>query len=1003
MSAGGSARGTLIAFCAALLLGAGAVEKTVTVSEGTNVNAALSPDRKTIIVDLQEALWSLPAGGGMAKRLTDPFLEAARPDWSPKGDLIAFQSFKGGTFHIWVMKPDGSGVRQLTDGHGDDRDPRFSPDGKKVAFSSDRAFKGNYDIWVADAAGGQPMQWTTGDADEFEPAWSADGSEIAFVSGTGANGTSIQASKGPGAQSRSIVEVKGGAHLNAPSWSPDGTKLAYMQFAGRKTRLMVWSAGGGEAVTVGTAEDVFPFAARWMSNDRLLYTGDGKIFVSAIGGDTKTVPFQARFSIKRPAYKARIYDFESSSARRVKGIVDPALSPDGKQVVFEALNQLWLMDIGGKPRALTSDSFYKQSPAWSPDGKSIAYASDRAGTADIYVMDIASGSSRRITTFNDSAELRPVWSPDGKSVAFQRQGGATYIANLSSGEVKEAITTVTYEPGKPTFAKNGNVLSLAVLRAYSKRFREGTSLIETVNLANQKVTLTEPAPYKSIAMRGSDGPIYSPDGGSMAFVMDGYLWVRPVDADGIPTGEARPINEEMTDSPSWSGDGKRMLYLSNGKLRMIAADGRTAPVDVPVDLTWQRATPVKTVVIHAGRIWDGLGPNERTDVDITIAGRRIRSIEAHSEAHHSGAEVIDASGLTVMPGLWEAHNHGYGGLASFGDRAGRIWLAYGFTDLQSQGDNAYGQMEIKESFATGARVGPRYFASGEPIDGERGYYAGDQGVSDEKQLEMQLERAQALEYDNLKTYVRLPHDLQLKAMTFAHDKLGIWTASHYGMPGLAFGMDGITHVSATSRWGYSYTRSAGGVSYADIRQLFPAAGEFMISTPFAAAVLYAEDPKILDDPRIATLNTPWEQETMLAARDGRGGRGGGRGGGAAVQMETLREEEETLIAIMRGGGTVVLGTDSPLAGLGILNHLGLRAEVKFGMKPWEALQTATLLPARAFGYGKDLGSLEVGKLADIVMVDGDPLRDIKDAANVRRVMVDGRVYGIADLMAPYAK
>ena len=142
---------------------------------------------------------------------------------------------------------------------------------------------------------------------------------------------------------------------------------------------------------------------------------------------------------------------------------------------------------------------------------------------------------------------------------------------------------------------------------------------------------------------------------------------------------------------------------------------------------------------------------------------------------------------------------------------------------------------------------------------------------------------------------------------------------------------------------------------------------------------------------------------MLAARDGRGGRGGGRGGGAAVQMETLREEEETLIAIMRGGGTVVLGTDSPLAGLGILNHLGLRAEVKFGMKPWEALQTATLLPARAFGYGKDLGSLEVGKLADIVMVDGDPLRDIKDAANVRRVMVDGRVYGIADLMAPYAK
>jgi Tol biopolymer transport system component len=139
----------------------GAIDRTVTVSEGTNVNVSLSPDGKTIVMDLQEALWSLPATGGTAKRLTDPFLEPARPDWSPKGDLIAFQSFKGGTFHIWLMKPDGSGVRQLTEGHGDDRDPRFSPDGARVAFSSDRAFKGNYDIWTVDVAAGKVAQLTS--------------------------------------------------------------------------------------------------------------------------------------------------------------------------------------------------------------------------------------------------------------------------------------------------------------------------------------------------------------------------------------------------------------------------------------------------------------------------------------------------------------------------------------------------------------------------------------------------------------------------------------------------------------------------------------------------------------------------------------------------------------------------------------------------------------------------------------------------------------------------
>ncbi len=982
-----------VAGAACLWLGAYAatsVKRTVVVSEGTNLSATVSRDRKTIIVDLQENLWSLPMNGGSSKRLTDPLLEPSHPDWSSKGDAVAFQSFKGGTFHIWMMKPNGSGIRQLTDGHGDDRDPRFSPDGTRVAFASDRAFKGNYDIWVVEIATGKLTQWTSDPADEFEPCWSPDGTEIALASGTGPIANAIRAVKSSG-DARLILTAPEGSRLDSPSWAPDGKRIAYVQIAANKAHLMV------SGQQVGTADDVFPFPATWLSTDQVLYTGDGKILTTTLStGSTKSIPFQAKFELNRPAYKRRSADFDSPTPHMVKGIIAPALSPDGKHVVFEALNQIWLLEIGGKAAALSHDSFHKQSPVWSPDGTRIAYSSDKGGTANIYVLDLATRSEQRVTDLRDAAAVDPVWSPDGKKLAFQHQDGTTYLVDLASREIKEAIKT-TYEPGKPSWSANGKVLSLAALRPYTKRFREGTSLILTADLATGTFTYTEPAPYKSISTRGVDGPMYSPDGKQMAFVMDGYLWVRPVDSNGIPVSEARPINEEMTDAPSWSGDGKRLLYLSAGTMRMIAADGKSAPSTVPVELSWHRQSSTKKTVIHGGHLWDGTGPNVRTDVDLIVVGRRIQKIEAHSDVLHRDADaVVDASGLTVMPGLWEAHNHRYGDFAAYGDRAGRIWLAYGFTDLQSQGDTAYEQMEIKESFAAGARVGPRYFAAGEPIDGERGYYGHDHGVTNEKELQLELARAQALEYDNLKTYVRLPHELQLAAEKFAHEKLGIWTASHYGMPGLSFGMDGMTHVSATSRWGYSYTRSYGGVSYNDIRRLFPAAGEFLISTPFSASALYAEDPQIVDDPRISGLNPPWAQKTMVQARD------------RAVKtdqsttLESLKAEEATVASILHSGGLVALGTDSPLPGLALLNHLGLRAEVKYGLQPWEALQTVTLLPARAFGYEKDLGSLEPGKLADLILVAGEPLRDIKDAAKIQQVMVDGRLYTIPELMAPYA-
>ena len=92
---------------------------------------------------------------------------------------------------------------------------------------------------------------------------------------------------------------------------------------------------------------------------------------------------------------------------------------------------------------------------------------------------------------------------------------------------------------------------------------------------------------------------------------------QPVDAVGRATGAAQQITDEPSDAPTWSGDSKRLLYLSNGELRLVDRDGSHRRA-VPVDLSWSQEVPSGRTLIHAGRLWDGRGPQVETDVDIVV-------------------------------------------------------------------------------------------------------------------------------------------------------------------------------------------------------------------------------------------------------------------------------------------------------------------------------------------------------------------------------------------------
>jgi hypothetical protein len=380
-------------------------------------------------------------------------------------------------------------------------------------------------------------------------------------------------------------------------------------------------------------------------------------------------------------------------------------------------------------------------------------------------------------------------------------------------------------------------------------------------------------------------------------------------------------------------------------------------------------------------------------VDIVVVNNRIKTIQKGGTAQVAGARVIDASSQTVMPGIFESHTHQYIEGKFYGDRLGRLWMAYGVTELNSVGDPVYRAQETREAYASETRVGPRYFMTGEALDGERVFYNFMRPIMDEQTLSREIERAKAMNYDMVKTYVRLPHAWQKVANEAAH-QMGVYSAAHYMLPGQGFDVDGQTHVSATTRLGFAYTRSSAGISYQDMRDIFTQPGAFVISTTFNSS-LYADDPTMVDDPRLQVLNVPWDQALLRAKRDA------AVTTDQTVSLDSLKKEEDTVATIIRQGGRVLAGTDSPLDNVATALHLNLRAQVKYGHESWKALQTATLLPARQIGVDKDLGTVEEGKLADLAFINGDPLRDIKQLANVAGVMKNGRYYSVAELMEPF--
>lgn len=950
------------------------------VDEGTSMAVSVSPDGRQAVIDLQGSLWVLPAGGGKATRITDLFNDARQPVWSPDGKTIAYFAYRDGGYDLWAIAPDGSNRRKLTSGAFDDRDPAWSPDGTKIAFASDRGEPGksSYDIWTLDLASGRLEQVTSNPAEDRLPTWSADGRTIAF-STTHDGVSALYAVDLATRQERELRRVDG--KIDAPSFGPGG-QLPYVVQQGTESRLEI------DGKPVSGAENVFPFRVSWLPGGQgFYYVSDGKIRRRDVaGGKLKTSPFTARLEVVKPVYDKARRDFDSTAPRRALGIVRPALSPDGTQVAFAALGDLHVSSVkDGTATNLTKDAYVDTDPAWSPDGKRLVYVSDKGGgLPQLWIRDLAAGTDKRLTSLN-LQPLEPVWSPDGKSIAYidlDGQWGTAGVAvvDVATG-VSRRISGTLGQPGRPSWSADGRNVAISLSLPFSKSFREGTNQVFVLPADGKgEGVWRTPVPNLSIDTRGGGGPVWSPDGGKMAAIYEGTLRVWPVSADGEPLGPPRTLTREIAHNPSWAADSRTILFQSNDRLKTVDIE-TGAIAEVPLTLSYTLAKPQGRVVVHAGRLVDAIKDETQHDVDIVIEANRIVDVRPHDPALHAGAKVVDGSKLTAIPGLIDYHAHVQ---KDFGANVHKAWLAFGVTTVRDPGNQPYHGVEDREASEAGVRIGPRIYTTGNLLEWQRVYYKMGVAVSGPAHLELELERAKALKFDLLKSYVRLP-DLQQRRLTdFAHNAMGVPVGTHEVYPAAFVGVDATEHIGATSRRGYSPKQGPLGRSYADVINIFGRSGRSITPTNFGALTPYLKaHPELRQDPRI-DLYPGWAQDSVRVERPAR------TAAAAAGNLAGIK-------ALFDAGAKVVAGTDSQVA---INLHAEIASYVDAGLTPFQALQSATATPAGLLGL--DAGVIAKGKLADIVLVDGDPREDIANAIKVRQVISNGRVFDVGELIASAA-
>jgi Tol biopolymer transport system component len=1013
---------------------------TIDTREVTWADVDVSPDGRHIVFHMLGDIYRASIDGGAAEALTDGIEWNFQPRFSPDGRHIAFVSDRDGAENIWIMDTDGGNPIQVTK----EREhllhnPAWSPDGDYIAarkgYVSRRSIPAG-SIWIYHRGGGGGVELVErlhGERSEkniAEPNFSRDGRYVYFsqdVTPDRAWQYNKDANTGIFAIRRldretgeveTVVSGPGGAIR--PVISPDGRKLAFVRRNSETLsgRLMVKDLVSGIERTVfdGLDRDKQETSGDMGNYPNYNWLPDGSGLVFWAGGtfhraglDGRHRPIEVQLKVNKqvhPSLQRKVaVDAEQFDVRMLRWT---QLSPDGRTAVYQALGYLWVHDLErDQRRRLTRQSdHWEFHPAFSPDGRYIAYTTfDDQQLGSVRIAPVGRGRARVLTS-EPGHYVEPAFSPDGRNVAFRKitggyltsptwsQDPGLYIVDSDGRNLRRLLDKGT----RPQFSADGQRLLHARsnddghLELYSTDL-EGRD--ERQHLAGEWITEYE----------------VSPDGRWVAFAEHFNAYVAPFFPAGKPVTlgggtrafPVRQVSARGGEVLRWSSD-SRTLRWSHGAtayerpLHDAFAFLEGAPEELPEPATEGRDfsfrvdtdRPDGRIALVGARVVTMRDAYQQEEVIdnavVLVEGHHIRAVGPADDIEiPAGFQVFDVSGKTIIPGLVDAHAHG--AMSNNQLQPRQNWmqyanLAFGVTTIHDPSNDNWAFFSAAELQRSGRMLAPRMYSTGRILYGalSRGATA---KIDQFEDAEFHVRRHRDLGAISVKSYNYLRRD-QRQQVLKAGRELDILVVPEGGarleqnLGQIVDGHTGIEHALPILRL------------YDDILQLWGQT-EVVYSPTFGVAYggLMGEEywydrtevwknehlmrftPKSVVHPRSIRRSTaPDEHYNHI---------------GVAEYAKALNER----------GVPVVIGAHGQRAGLAA--HWELWMMEQGGFSPFEALRGATIDGARYFGMDSEIGSIEPGKLADLVVIDGNPLADLRQSERVAFTMLNGRLYEAATM------